>query len=108
MGFLIQARRVGGDQEPIGEFYTREASRINCGGGEQNTITHRNNREKSSVSAQWIAPKEYEGEIYFKYTVALDYYTYWVGVETATLRVTRESSVSDVPKHRYRRDERSK
>ena len=127
-GFLIQARRVSshqelvGDQEnelvvPLGEFNTREASYLGCSGGVRNTITHRNNREKRSMSAQWIAPEDYKGEIYFKYTVVLDYFTYWVGVETAKIEVTRDSTVSnatetttliDVPKYRYRRDIRSK
>ena len=101
-GFLIQARRVNSvkqsadDREkelltPLGFFSTREAIPRNCSEGIHNAITHRNRKKKKSVSSKWVAPEDYEGEIYFKYTVVVDYYTYWVGVETSRISVTRDS-----------------
>ena len=100
-GYMIQARRFVGKnaseniedienfiKEPVGNFDTEESSYLTCGPGIHNTITHRNQKTKRIVSAKWVAPKDYEGEIYFRYTVVIEYAEYYVGVETSNIRIT--------------------
>ena len=84
-GYMVQARRFASDTDleniedieafkkelkiPLGHFETEESSYLTCGPGIHNTITHRNQKDKSVVSAKWIAPDDYEGDLYFRYTV---------------------------------------
>ena len=106
-GYMVQARRFMAESEkeaaedldalkkelkiPLGHFETEESSYLTCGPGIHNTITHRNQKEKAVVSAKWIAPDDYEGEIYFRYTIVIEYATYYVGVETPKIRITRDA-----------------
>ena len=108
-GYMIQARRFvsKNDSEnvedleafkkemkvPVGNFETEESSYLTCGRGIHNTITHRNQKTKTIVSSKWIAPKDYEGEVYFRYTLVIEYAEYYVGVETPNIRVTRDAVI---------------
>jgi len=111
-GYMVQARRFASESEknsvedldafekrlktPLGHFETEESSYLTCGPGIHNTITHRNQKEKRVVSAKWIAPQDYEGELYFRYTVVIDYGTYYVGVETPRIRMSREAAAPTI------------
>jgi hypothetical protein len=39
----------------------------------QNTITHTDNKDKTSVSFKWTAPKDYKGKIEFRFVFNFDY-----------------------------------
>ena len=71
---------------------------MTCGRGIHNSITHRKSNGKSSVKAQWLAPKDFEGEVVFRYTYLKGYETFWVGLETDTVRVTRSIEEPSEPK----------
>ena len=75
----------------IGSFVVSgdDASYMTCGRGIHNSITHRKSNGKSSVKAQWRAPSDFEGEVLFRYTCLKEYQTFWVGLETAPVRITR-------------------
>ena len=67
-----------------------EASYMTCGRGIHNSITHRKGTiEKSSISARWRAPSDWEGEVIFRFSVVTGYTVFWTGVETDKIRVTR-------------------
>jgi len=90
-GFIIQARSVKQKDQQIGSFVVSgdDASYMTCGRGIHNSITHRKSNGKSSVKAQWRAPSDFEGEVLFRYTCLKEYQTFWVGLETAPVRITR-------------------
>lgn len=90
-GFIIQARSVKQKDRQIGSFVVSgdDASYMTCGRGIHNSITHRKSNGKSSVKAQWRAPTDFEGEVVFRYTCLKEYQTFWVGLETQPVRVTR-------------------
>ena len=62
---------------------------MTCGRGIHNSITHRKSNGKSSVKAQWRAPTDFEGEVIFRYTCLKEYQTFWVGLESQPVRITR-------------------
>ena len=66
-----------------------DASYMTCGRGIHNSITHRKSNGKSSVKAQWRAPTDFEGEVIFRYTCLKEYQTFWVGLESQPVRITR-------------------
>jgi len=99
-GFIIQARDVKQKDRQIGSFVVSgdDASYMTCGRGIHNSITHRKSNGKSSVKAQWLAPKDFEGEVVFRYSCLTGYDTFWVGLETDTVRVTRSIEEPSEPK----------
>jgi len=90
-GFIIQARSVQQIDQQIGSFVVSgdDATPMTCGRGIHNTITHRRSNGKSSVKAKWQAPSDFDGEVVFRYTCLKEYQTFWVGLETARVRVGR-------------------
>lgn len=56
-GFLLQARKVGGDK-PEGKFVpvNGKSKGVTCGGVENSSLTHVSNDEKTELMAEWIAP----------------------------------------------------
>jgi len=62
-------------------------------GGHSNYITHNSQngqaKSKSGIKAKWIAPDDFEGSVFFKYSVVLEYSTYYINLEMAPMRVTR-------------------
>jgi len=100
-GFIIQARAVKQKDRQVGSFVVSgdDASYMTCGRGIHNSITHRKSNGKSSVKAKWRAPTDFEGDVVFRYTCLKEYQTFWVGLETDTVRVSRsieeQSEVDD-------------
>jgi len=92
-GFIIQARSVKQKDQQVGSFVVsgNDASYMTCGRGIHNSITHRKSNGKSSVKAQWRAPTDFEGDVVFRYTCLKEYQTFWVGLETESVRVTRSA-----------------
>lgn len=93
-GFVIQARDVKDKNSQVGSFVLTgdDASYLTCGRGIHNSITHRKSSPKTSVKAQWRAPSNFEGEVVFRFTCLKDYNTFWVGLETKSVRVTRNTN----------------
>ena len=91
---MFQAREDAesedGEINVLGSFNTEEASYITCNKGIHNTITHRNKDPKGLVTAEWVAPKEeFEGQLFFRYSVLKEYNEFWVGEESRRIRVSR-------------------
>lgn len=97
-GFIIQARDSKLKDQQVGSFILSGdvASYITCGRGIHNSITHRTSSSKSSIQAQWLAPTDFDGEVIFRYSFLKEFKTYWVGLETDRIRVTREVVKDDV------------
>ncbi|KAJ2944605.1 hypothetical protein O0L34_g3959 [Tuta absoluta] len=90
-GLLLQAR-VG--NKPVGTFSVpagdRFAQLLNCG-SPGNAVTHKKhgpNDEKQTVAFTWTPPKDLIDEIKFRATVAYNGAVFWVGVESAPVKVT--------------------
>ena len=89
-GFFIQAKDISGNN--TGSFKiprTTQAKCISCNEDLTtcDSISHRNSGEKSQITVTWRAPSDFTGSIYFRYTVVLNYYDYWVAVDGPTLTV---------------------
>eukprot|EP00093_Oithona_nana_P012633 12633.XXX_673068_672503_1 [CDS] Oithona nana genome sequencing. len=88
MGFLIQVRD---DQDlPFGafNFADRTSAKLrSCGNGRGNSLTHSNNEGKTGFDATWQAPEDYRGNATFIYTVALNYFEYYVKLQLEPLQV---------------------
>jgi len=93
-GFIIQARNLKLKDQQVGSFVLsgEEASYMTCGRGIHNSITHRKSNSKSSILAKWMAPSDFEGDVIFRYTFLKEYKTFWVGMETKKIRVSREAA----------------
>lgn len=87
-GFLVQARRSGSD-EIVGTFFTTDHSYITCGKGFNNAVTHSSPTKKPKVSLQWEAPSDFEGDVVFMSSFVQSYDTYWVGVTSEKVTVTK-------------------
>ncbi|XP_043508551.1 putative ferric-chelate reductase 1 homolog isoform X1 [Frieseomelitta varia] len=91
-GFMILARdsQTG---EFVGEFANLPdlAKIVECTPGVKNAVTHTNTSKKHNLEFDWEAPVDYEGTIVFKSTIAQDYSTYWVGVESPQVNVRKRS-----------------
>merc|ERR1719422_641910 len=99
-GFIIQARNAAAKDSQVGSFVVSgdEASYMTCGRGIHNSITHRTNALKEKIAAQWRAPFDFEGEVVFRFTFLSEYSTYWVGVDTAKVRVSRSAKEEKIAK----------
>jgi len=93
-GFIIQARDLRLKDQQVGSFVLsgEEASYMTCGRGIHNSITHRKSNAKTSILAKWMAPSDFEGDVVFRYTFLKEYKTFWVGMETEKIRVSREAT----------------
>ena len=87
MGFFIQVR----DEEgmPIGSFNPdRSSGKLrSCGSGRGNALTHINNEDKTRIQGTWQAPGDYRGNATFTYTVALNYFEYYVKLQLEPLLI---------------------
>ena len=69
---------------------------MTCGRGIHNSITHRKgNIEKASIQAKWMAPSDFEGDVIFRFSVVTGYRTFWTGMETENIRVSRSSAAEN-------------
>ncbi|XP_073941502.1 reeler domain-containing lethal (2) 34Fc [Choristoneura fumiferana] len=90
-GLLLQARQ--GDKI-VGKFTLppndRFAQLINCGES-GNAVTHKKHDEKDdkqTVAFTWTPPAGFNDEIKFRATIAYNGAVFWVGVESAPVKVT--------------------
>lgn len=105
LGFLIQVRKSGGDGRVAGEFKvpvqededddddnasTAVSKGIDCFGVARSAMTHTSNDAKKSVTVQWIAPNDADGEYQVYYSVVKNYSTFWAKIpHQDKIRVTR-------------------
>ncbi|XP_063796129.1 putative ferric-chelate reductase 1 isoform X2 [Pseudophryne corroboree] len=82
MGFLLEARSVGGDWV-TGSFSVTDgnAQTLTCSAGANTAVSHTNPNVKSSISASWTAP-EGDAPVRFRATVLSSYSTFWTGVQS--------------------------
>ncbi|CAH1645074.1 unnamed protein product [Spodoptera littoralis] len=90
-GLLVQAR--AGDK-PIGKFTLKPndpfAQLLNCG-EPGNAVTHKKHDEKfdkQTVAFTWTPPAGFNGEVKIRATIALNGAVFWVGVESAPIKVS--------------------
>ncbi|KAG8228316.1 hypothetical protein J437_LFUL007034 [Ladona fulva] len=96
-GFLVQAL-AHGTGEPIGKFIIEDnnkAKLLSCGKGLDNSVTHPNGKGKRFVNLVWEAPDDYDGIVVFNSTFVQDKETYWVGVTSDPLKITKRSTGND-------------
>ncbi|XP_014860768.1 PREDICTED: mucin-5AC-like [Poecilia mexicana] len=104
MGFLLQARSVGGQRNGFAEgpgIRTERLGPLLVGGSwirsppgthtlrclfEGDTVTHSDKQLKRNLSFVWRAPDMPKGDIRFHITVVQSYFVYWTGVESAVVR----------------------
>ena len=67
-------------------------SHMTCGEGIHNSITHRSSTDKKSIKAEWRAPDDFDGSVFFKYSFLLEYDKYYTNLELAPIRVSRETA----------------
>ncbi|KAL0118629.1 hypothetical protein PUN28_009358 [Cardiocondyla obscurior] len=91
-GFMVVARDIH-TGEYVGEFVNLPptARIVECTPNVKNGVTHTNTDAKHNLEFDWEVPIDYEGTIIFNSTVAQDYSTYWVGVESPTVIVDKRS-----------------
>ncbi|XP_030765696.1 putative ferric-chelate reductase 1 homolog [Sitophilus oryzae] len=91
-GFLLQGRTPDG--AILGEF---DSSTINEGhpldcAEPADSITHNSPNDKSSINVVWTPPREYEGPVIFNATIAQAYDTFWVGIESNLVPITKRGA----------------
>lgn len=94
-GFMVHAIVPGRADQVIGRFVFSAPSDsiklIQCG-AQDSTATHTSPQPKASgMTLQWQAPSDFTGDVVFKGTVAQDFGTFWVGIESAPVRVVRDA-----------------
>ncbi|CAB3231258.1 unnamed protein product [Arctia plantaginis] len=89
-GLLLQARE---GTKIVGKFTLAPndsfAQLLNCG-EPGNAVTHKKHDEKNdkqTVAFTWTPPKDFVGDIKFRATIALNGAVFWVGVESAPVKV---------------------
>ncbi|XP_076268127.1 putative ferric-chelate reductase 1 homolog isoform X1 [Rhynchophorus ferrugineus] len=91
-GFLIQGRTPNG--EILGTFNSasvNEGHPLNCV-EEADSLTHNSPNDKSSISVIWKPPQDYEGPVIFNSTIAQTYDTFWVGVTSEPVEITKQGA----------------
>lgn len=97
-GFILQARSPqGGDSAAIGQYTTLPnlTKTFSCAGGyqnSQNTVTHSDSSDRKNLEFEWEAPDYYEGPVVFTATVVQDFSTFWEGVKSIPVNVTKRST----------------
>ena len=54
---------------------------------EGDSVTHRSSAGVSSVSVDWVAPRDWAGEVRLHWTVVQDYSNYWTNLQSEPLTV---------------------
>ncbi|XP_041357893.1 putative ferric-chelate reductase 1 homolog [Gigantopelta aegis] len=94
-GFLVEARRADPNTnttERIGTFTEVQESRYAC--GQETSLTHVANSEKTSLLFNWTAPSAPSGHVIIKATFVQVKNTFWVGVNSAVVTDPRASALS--------------
>ncbi|XP_050675501.1 putative defense protein Hdd11 [Leptidea sinapis] len=90
-GLMMQAR--AGDK-PVGTFTidsTNKLVRLMKCDNNGDTVTHKKHDatdDKQSVTLTWTAPKNFNEIVKFRATIALNGAVFWVGVESAPVKIT--------------------
>jgi len=93
-GFVMQARDAANPNNQVGSFIASdEAKYMTCGRGIHNSLTHRSSAAKDKVTATWLAPSDFSGEVVFVYTFLSDYVTYWVKQKGPVVKVSEQEEV---------------
>ncbi|XP_068593889.1 putative ferric-chelate reductase 1 [Cebidichthys violaceus] len=90
-GFLLQARSKKALLWPVGKFTninTTLFTALHCNNMENSTVSQASGVNKKKVQLTWEAPSNsnYE-DIYFSATLVQDYTTFWVQLNSSTLRL---------------------
>ncbi|KAL1497531.1 hypothetical protein ABEB36_008475 [Hypothenemus hampei] len=91
-GFLLQGRTP--DRDIIGQFDSssvNEGHPLDCG-TPSDSITHNSPNDKNSIDVVWSPPRGYEGPVIFNATIAQEYETFWVGLESDPVHVTKRGA----------------
>ncbi|XP_066143030.1 putative ferric-chelate reductase 1 homolog [Euwallacea fornicatus] len=91
-GFLLQGRTPR--REILGQFDSRsinEGHPLDCG-ETADSITHNSPSDKNSIEVVWSPPRGYEGPIIFNATIAQTYDTFWVGVASEPVHITKRGA----------------
>ncbi|XP_031734519.1 putative ferric-chelate reductase 1 [Anarrhichthys ocellatus] len=97
-GFLLQARSRKGLALlwPVGKFTnisTTLFTALHCNNMENSTVSQASGVKKKKVQLTWEAPSNSSyGDIYFSATLVQDYTTFWVQLNTSTLRLDSNSA----------------
>ncbi|CAH0550076.1 unnamed protein product [Brassicogethes aeneus] len=90
-GFMLQGRTPEGDI--LGEFdvsSTEDGHSIDCS-NTGDALTHKSPNSKASLDVVWNPPDGYEGPVIFNATIAQGYDTFWVGVESPQVEISKRS-----------------
>jgi hypothetical protein len=68
------------------------AKGVDCGKAKDSAVTHVNADNKPSITLVWKPPKDIKGSVVFVATVAQDFKTYWVGIQSS--KVDLDGTVS--------------
>ncbi|XP_034469550.1 putative ferric-chelate reductase 1 [Hippoglossus hippoglossus] len=92
-GFLLQARSRQGNALlwPVGKFTNIDTSlfrALACQNMEDSTVSQASAAKKKKVQLTWEAPRNSgSGDIYFSATLVQDYTTFWVQLNSSSLRL---------------------
>uniref|UniRef100_A0AAR5PZM2 DOMON domain-containing protein n=1 Tax=Dendroctonus ponderosae TaxID=77166 RepID=A0AAR5PZM2_DENPD len=91
-GFLMQGRTPDG--QVLGQFDSasiNEGHPLDCH-DPADSITHNSPSDKNSIEVQWAPPPGFEGPVVFNATVAQSYDTFWIGVESRPVEITKRGA----------------
>ncbi|AWP21016.1 putative ferric-chelate reductase 1 [Scophthalmus maximus] len=94
MGFLLQAREVGG-QSPVGSFALTAgaAQLLACGLRPNSAVSHRSESAKTSIRVSWRSDASGDGKpIQFHASFVQNYRTFWVDVTSRSLGFINDST----------------
>ncbi|XP_071346813.1 putative defense protein 1 [Trachinotus anak] len=92
-GFLLQARSRDGQALlwPVGKFTNIDSTQftaLHCQNMENSTVSQASGARKQKVQLTWEAPSNsHYREIYFSATLVQDYTTFWVQLNSSSLRL---------------------
>ncbi|VVC99469.1 unnamed protein product [Leptidea sinapis] len=79
-GLMMQARA---GEKPVGTFNIEDSN--------LDTVTHKRHdakEDKQSITLTWTAPEDFDDVVKFRATIVLTVSKFWVGVESAAVKVT--------------------
>ncbi|CAK1549725.1 unnamed protein product [Leptosia nina] len=91
-GIMLQAR--SGEDKPVGVFTVSPSdplARLMKCDNKGDTITHKKHDakdDKQTVTFTWTPPADFNDVVKFRATIALNGAVFWVGVESAPVKVT--------------------
>ncbi|CAL4129978.1 unnamed protein product, partial [Meganyctiphanes norvegica] len=98
-GFVLQARKLD-SQELVGAFSFQDRRDngmpgdiryMGCEYGSSAAVTHTNKRPKTELYLTWEPSGYYEGDVVFVGTFVQSFNTFWIGVKSEQLRLTKSA-----------------